>query len=568
MSYHPDDHPAFSLLDDYNAISYAAIEDTFNATPEGLHGAMCARYNQLNQEQGYREANGFFTRLRNDAQKTMTVFQDDEAIKDKAKRYAIYCRRYRNNGEFSAAFEFANLQGVLIPELPNEQAQLKRLCNPDWWIRQLICKQDRETEHFAIRSKLVNANQQPYVSDELLARMIARHQRALAIMERMEVVNEQGDVLEMADVVKGSLANPAVRRAELMTRLKGFEQYAERLGHIAEFYTITAPSKYHANSDKYHDVTPRETNAYLQTVWAKIRAKLDRDGIRFYGLRIAEPHADATPHYHLLLFMQPRDRVNVRDIMRHYALQEDGSESGASSQRFNCKIVDKRKGSAVGYIAKYISKNVDGFGMNDDTDDETGSAISETAKRVRAWASTWGIRQFQQVGGASVGVWRELRRLRDDEKTKDNPTLESARQAADKADWCEYLKIQNAANTPLRKQLIKVLKQDRMDETTGELSLNQYDEILQDVVGLWFEEESQQAPVTIVTRAHQWALRLKDKSDAELNKRADGFCLPWTSENNCTQKNNGKSDDGAASELTAAQLSQNLLDNPQVKPPN
>ena len=561
-------HPSFSLLHDYDALSYAAIEDTFNATPERLHAVMSNRYNDLHREQGYQAANLFFTRLRHDAQNSITVFQNEADIKERAQRYAIYCRRYRNKGKFHAAFEFATLQGVLIPELPNEQAQLKRLCHPDWWIRQLIRKQDRETEHFAIRSGLVNANQQPYVSDELLARMVARHQRALAIMARMEVVNEQGDVLEMADVVKGSLANPAVRRAELMTRLKGFEQYAESLGHIAEFYTLTAPSKYHANSDKYNGASPRESKVYLQKVWAKIRAKLDRDGIRFYGMRIAEPHADGTPHYHLLLFMQPRDRVPVRDIMRHYALEEDGDEKGAAANRFDVTVVDADKGSAVGYVAKYISKNVDGFGMDEDTDDETGNAISETAQRVRAWASTWGIRQFQQVGGASVGVWRECRRLRNNEKTKDSPTLEAARQAADHADWCKYLQIQDAANVPLRQQLIKVLKQDRMDEATGELNLNQYDEILQDVVGLWFAEATQQDPVTVVTRAHKWALRLKDKAEPELNKSAEGFCLPWTSGNNCTQKNDEKFSKRTNDDRNTAQFAQQVLENPQISPPN
>jgi len=285
-------------------------------------------------------------------------------------------------------------------------------------------------------------------------------------------------------------------------------------------------------------------------------------------MRIAEPHADGTPHYHLLLFMQPCDRVQVREVMRYCALQEDGSESGASSQRFNCKIVDKRKGSAVGYIAKYISKNVDGFGMDEETDDETGSAISETAKRVRAWSSTWGIRQFQQVGGASVGVWRELRRLRNDEKTKDNSTLESARQAADNADWCKYLQIQDAANTPLRKQLIKVLKQDRMDETTGELNLNQYDEILQEVVGLLFEEETQQAPVTVVTRAHKWELRLKDKSEPELNNSADGFCLPWSPENNCTQTNQAELQVNQATALQHLMNLPNLNNNGLNHPPD
>ena len=37
-----------------------------------------------------------------------------------------------------------------------------------------------------------------------------------------------------------------VRRAELMVRMRGFEDLAESQGYVGEFYTWTAPSKYHS----------------------------------------------------------------------------------------------------------------------------------------------------------------------------------------------------------------------------------------------------------------------------------------------------------------------------------
>ncbi len=53
----------------------------------------------------------------------------------------------------------------------------------------------------------------------------------------------------------------------------------------------------------------------------------------------------------------------------------------------------------------YLSaKSIDGAYL--DNDEEAGTAADEGALHAVAWASWWGIRTFQQIGGAPVGVWR------------------------------------------------------------------------------------------------------------------------------------------------------------------
>ena len=250
-------------------------------------------------------------------------------------------------------------------------------------------------------------------------------------------------------------------------------------------------------------------------MWAKIRAKLNRERLRIFGFRVAEPHHDGTPHWHILAFMRPEDKEQIHRIMRTYALDEDPYESGAQENRFKFVDIDPSKGSATGYIAKYISKNIDGYQPGNEVDDETGQNLKEMAKNVTAWSSRWGIRQFQQIGGAPVTVWRELRRLGS--QKVENPIIDPVLAAADVGDWAAYTQLQGGATAERRDILVRISYEEEQ---------NQFEEDVKKIKGVF-------APIIgtasfICTRLIKWAIVSKNRCASTAR----------SSVNNCTLSKN------------------------------
>ncbi|EIG1463672.1 replication endonuclease, partial [Escherichia coli] len=141
---------------------------------------------------------------------------------------------------------------------------------------------------------------------------------------------------------------------------------------------------------------PKDAQRYLCSIWSLMRTAFKDNDLQVYGLRVVEPHHDGTPHWHMMLFCNPRQRNQIIEIMRRYALKEDGDERGAVRNRFQAKHLNR--GGAAGYIAKYISKNIDGYALDGQLDNDTGRPLKDTAAAVTAWASTWRIPQFKTVG--------------------------------------------------------------------------------------------------------------------------------------------------------------------------
>lgn len=312
-----------------------------------------------------------------------------------------------------------------------------------WWTRQLKKRDMREAEQGRIASHKV----QKYCSDKLLLIMQQQQLRLAEWLARTTIESESGECLELAKVAQASIANPCLRRNELMVRIKGMEQHASIFGHCGRFITATAPSKMHRSKGKdWNGYDPKQVQSYLVETWAKVRAKLARQKIAIYGVRVTEPHKDACPHWHLLAWFETtkQAKIGIKTI-RHYFLQADGQESGALFNRVKTVTINPMKGGAASYVAKYVCKNVDGAHVDTMTDID-GQAVTDGkdgAARVKAWASCWGARQFQFVGGAPIGLWRELRRNRTGEGI--TGAMFILWSLADSADYCGFMIAYNYA---------------------------------------------------------------------------------------------------------------------------
>ncbi|EJJ5496227.1 replication endonuclease, partial [Escherichia coli] len=342
------------------------------------------------------------------------------------------------------------------------------------------------------------------------------------------------------------------RKAEMMATMKGLELLAEARGDKAVFLTVTCPSKYHATTEnghpnpKWNGATMRDSSDYLvNTFFAAVRKKLNRDGLRWYGIRTVEPHHDGTVHWHMMVFAHPEEIDSIVAITRDIAIQEDRHELGNDiTPRFKAEYVDGSKGTPTSYIATYIGKNLDSRavdGIDPKTgkprvDHETGKSMAESVERAIGWARLHRVRQFQFFGIPSRQVWRELRRLASQmarnpegpQRLKDD-AMDAVLAAADAGCFASYIEKQGGVLVPRKDYLIRTAY-DLADE------LNDYGEQSVQIYGIWSPLIGESSRVC--THPDNWKL-VRRKPEAEDSARENGFDLqggpaaPWTRGNNC-----------------------------------
>lgn len=391
---------------------------------------------------------------------------------------------------------------------------------------------------------MVSDNTSPYASYSACQWLKGRQEKQREWLEMMAIENEDGEQFSMTDIHDASVANPENRRNELMTRIAGCQEYADEQDHVAVFVTMTAAGKYHRlkKRGKYWVENPnwngqgtQAAHDWLSLSWQRFRGASDRttktrERLTYYGMRVVEPHIDGTPHWHAVFFMPFEQVSQFTALIQFYQFQRDRDElffddgkpkAKAMQARVKVDVIDRSQGDAVAYIAKYISKNIDGYGLDGLSDlDSKKTKLLEVVNNVTAWARCFNFRQFQFQKTPSVTVWRELRRI---EGEQEYSLFERARRAADFGFFSAYFDYMGGHRVSQRERPITLYK---------EPTENRYGEPTEKVTGVTG------VGITVFTHEHEWKMVKLDAPQSDAGALAllgDGHPRPWTCVNNCTQ---------------------------------
>jgi hypothetical protein len=459
----------------------------------------------------------------------------DDDVSEQAEKAAASVRRladlWERNGSADAAVlrslrHIAKRHAIRLPNKAGLAERINRMCDAGWWRRALRYR-FKAVELHQIQTGAVHAKASPYVSAKALRRHERHAARLAGQMAALEAVNQTtGEVIAMPELIEASLSNPVHRRNALMARIKGIEASAKAKGDIGLFLTLTCPSRMHARHSKsgaaneaYDGTFPTRAHGYLRRVWSNALREAAHQGLSPYGLRVVEPHHDACPHWHVLAFIAAECADDLAAVMRRHALRDSPDEPGAQARRLTVERIDPAKGSAVGYVAKYVSKSIDGEGV--DADNESDSTGQAAARRQVAWARTWCIRQFQFFGVPPITPTRELYRVAGD--TLPGQALAELHKACKANDYAAWLAAVEAHGL-------------RLSVDYSERPSTRYrGEVTKAIQGLRIEGGDVGGALQLTTRCDTWRIVPRAKpapAAAEGTSAEPALESPWTRFNN------------------------------------
>lgn len=274
-----------------------------------------------------------------------------------------------------------------------------RTLDPIWWRRNARKHLRRARE--ALWRSIAPLHLHKGVSPEMSYDSFEQDEKNTEYMSRVVAVGPKGQRVKMS-----SPAQQAARRyAELMLRSDALAKRNQ--GKLALFVTVTVPEQWHPTTTKsgkreenpHYDfsVGPREAQKWLNKQWSRLRATKfwGRSSVDF--VRVAEPHGDGTPHWHILCWVSKEDKDELISLIRHYFIEDDASEA-RKRHGVEIDILDDDAMPVVAYLAKYIGKQVR------QQERITGTEKANDSNPV-AWRRAHNIRSFA-TSAKKATLWR------------------------------------------------------------------------------------------------------------------------------------------------------------------
>lgn len=377
------------------------------------------------------------------------------------------CITYRkqNKCESSLLIQIEKLissLGLVPRKGKSTKGNINRYCCIKWWIRKLKTLYMQSKERIAHYLGMVNDRLDKYLTTENFKEIRENRLRNKAYFNSLVATDDSGTSIDFSSVQSSSLSNPKNRRAEIITRLKGSEKYAEKYGYIADLITFTCPSRFHSSTvsnfrnKRYDNSSVIEAKDYLNLQWKRLRSRLSKLKIDYYGFRVVEPHHDGTPHWHMVVFTKSAQHKMLNNCLTNYIVGSDPSKEAL----LNISISDKKKGSVCGYLIKNISHEIDFSGKQN-----SAEASDEKLLRIYSWGSLWKLHQFEPFGGPKVSMWREARRIALTTQVDDSPIWKIVKEG----DWLSFVEFINQPKPDGSKNKISLYKE-------FDSSLNDFDE--------------------------------------------------------------------------------------------
>ena len=118
---------------------------------------------------------------------------------------------------------------------------MRRMVCARWWLRRLRRAHGRLCDGAAIKAGVVRRGLWAYASQDAVERREGQRRRNRRALDKAVVeCAASGESLNLAEVVRGSIANPEVKRSELMVRIRGCDAIAAQNGDVGGCVTLGA----------------------------------------------------------------------------------------------------------------------------------------------------------------------------------------------------------------------------------------------------------------------------------------------------------------------------------------